>query len=94
MRGTVSSHDLGASELEVAGVDLSTENLVEGLSSGENERIAFDLDGSLTESDEVGSDTDRSGSDERDGEDSLVVGSRGSSSDKTGTSEGFDTLEK
>jgi hypothetical protein len=92
MRGTVSSHNLGSSELKVGSVDLSTEDLVERLGSGEDERVTFDLDRSLTESDEIGSDTDGSGGDEGDGEDALVVGSRGRSGDETGSSKRLDTL--
>lgn len=88
---SIAGHDLGASKLKVGGVDLATKNLVERLGTCQDEGVALDLDCTLTESDEVGSNTDRPGGDERNGEDALVVSARGRSGDETRTAERLDT---
>lgn len=93
VRSTVSSHDLGSSKLKVGSVDFSSENFVESLSSSKNHGVTLHLDRSLTQSNEVGSNTDGSSGNQRDGEDALIVGSGGSSSDETRSSKGFNTLQ-
>lgn len=69
---TVLVHDLGATELQVGGVDLTTQELVDGRGTGEDDGLALDLDGTLAEADEVGTDTDGTAGDEGDGENVLV----------------------
>jgi len=57
VRHTVLVHDLCATELQVGSVDLATEQLVDGRSTSEDDRLTLDLDSTLTETDEVGTDT-------------------------------------
>lgn len=57
MRHTVSIHDLGATELQVRGVDLAAEQIVEGGSTREDDRLTLNLDSTLTEADKVGANT-------------------------------------
>jgi hypothetical protein len=90
VRDSVLVHDLSSSELQVRGVDFATENLVERSSSGEDDGLTFDLNSTLTETDEVSSDTDRTGRDESDGED-VVVGTRSFSGNETRSLERFDS---
>jgi hypothetical protein len=54
---TISVHDLGATKLQVRGVDLAAEQLVDSLSTSEDDGLAFDLDGTLAETDKVGTNT-------------------------------------
>jgi hypothetical protein len=90
MRHTVLVHDLRASELEVGRVDLATENLVERSRSGEDDGLSLDLDRTLSETNEVRSDTDGAGGDEGDGED-VVVGARRLSRDESRSLERLDS---
>ena len=57
MRNTVLVHDLCATELQVGSVDFTTEQLVDGGSTSEDDRLTLDLDSTLTETDKVGTDT-------------------------------------
>jgi hypothetical protein len=59
MRHTVAIHDLRTTKLQVGSVDFATEQLIDSLGTGKNNRLALDLDGTLTEADEVGADTYR-----------------------------------
>ena len=58
VRDTVLVHDLRATELQVRRVHLASQHLVEGARAREDDRLALDLDGTLAEADEVGTDTD------------------------------------
>lgn len=90
MRDTVLVHDLRSAELEVGRVDLATEDLVERSRTGEDDRLSLDLDGALTETNEVGSNADGPCRNERNGED-VVVRARRLSGDETGPLERFDS---
>jgi len=57
VRHTIAVHDLRATELEVGSVDFATEQLVDGLRTGEDDWLAFNLDGTLTKANQVGTDT-------------------------------------
>ena len=57
MRNTVPVHDLSATKLEVRSVDLATEQLVDSLSTSEDDGLAFNLDGTLSKTDKVSTDT-------------------------------------
>lgn len=57
MRYTVSVHDLSATELQVGGIHLAAEQVVEGRSTGEDDRLALNLDSTLTKTDKIGTDT-------------------------------------
>lgn len=57
MGDTVPVHDLSATELQVGSVDLATKQLVDSLCTGENDGLAFNLNGTLAETDEIGTDT-------------------------------------
>ena len=52
-----SVHDLGATELQVGGVDLAPKQLVDSAGTGEDDRLAFNLNGTLAKSYEIGTDT-------------------------------------
>ena len=51
MRDPILVHDLGTSKLKIRGVDLTTQELVDGSGTGQNDRLALDLDGSLAQAD-------------------------------------------
>lgn len=57
MRDTVLVHDLSATELQVGGVDFTTEKLVDGGSTSEDDGLTLDLDGTLTKTDKVSTNT-------------------------------------
>lgn len=57
MGHTVAVHDLRAAELQVGGVNLATEQVVEGRSTSEDDWLAFDLDSTLAKTDKVGTNT-------------------------------------
>ena len=57
MGDTVPVHDLSATKLKVGSVNFTTKQLVDSLSTSEDNRLAFDLDGTLTETDKVGTNT-------------------------------------
>ncbi|KAH3673868.1 hypothetical protein OGATHE_001848 [Ogataea polymorpha] len=76
MRNTVSVHDLRASKLQVGGVNLSAQNLVDGRSTRQNDRLSFNLNGSLAKSHQVGADTNRSARDQCQREDVSVCSGR------------------
>lgn len=57
MRNAVPVHDLGTTELEVGCVHFATKKLVDSLSTGENDRLALNLDSTLAESDKIGTNT-------------------------------------
>lgn len=58
MGNTVLVHDLSSSELQVGRVDFTTENLVERSGTSKDDGLSFDLNGTLTETNEVSSNTD------------------------------------
>ena len=72
VRDTVLVHDLRATELQVGGVDLSTQQLVDSRSAGQDDRLTLDLDGPLSKTDKVRTDTNGAASDQGNGEDVLV----------------------
>ena len=90
MGDTVLVHDLGTTKLQVGSVHFATQQLVDGRSTSEDDWLALDLDGTLSETDEVRTDTDGTAGDERDGEDVLVC-ARGLTGDETGTLQTLDT---
>ena len=90
MRDTVLVHDLGTTELQVRRVDLAAKHLVESRGTGEDDGLALDLHCALSEANKVGTDTDRTSSDESDGED-VVVRTRGLSSNQTRALQTLDT---
>lgn len=57
MRDAVPVHDLCTTELQVGSVDLTAEKLVDSASTGKDDGLAFNLNGTLTETDEVSTDT-------------------------------------
>src|SRR5262249_40944748 len=57
MGDSVLVHDLSSTKLKVGSVHLTAKKLVDGLSASENDRLAFDLNGALAETDKVGADT-------------------------------------
>ena len=57
MRDTVPVHDLGTTKLQVRSVDLATEQLVDSLGTGKDDGLALNLDGTLSETDKVSTDT-------------------------------------
>lgn len=57
MRNTVPVHDLGATKLQVRSVDLATEQLVDSLGTGKDDGLTLNLDGTLSETDKVSTDT-------------------------------------
>ncbi|RUS26108.1 hypothetical protein BC938DRAFT_471232 [Jimgerdemannia flammicorona] len=87
---TVLVHDLGAAELEVGGVDLTTEHLVQCGSTSQDDWLTLVLDGALAEADEVSADADGTAGDEGDGED-VVVRAGGGAGDETGATQVLDT---
>lgn len=57
MRDTVLVHDLSTTKLQVGGVDLTTQELVDSRSTGENDGLTLNLDGTLTKTNKVSTDT-------------------------------------
>ena len=90
MGDTVLVHDLCSTELQVGSVDFTTEQLVDSRSTRQDNGLALDLDGSVSKTDEVSTDTDGTASDQGDGED-IFVSPRGSTSDETRALETFNT---
>jgi hypothetical protein len=54
---TVPVHDLRTTKLKVRCVDFTAKQLVDSLSARENDRLALDLNGTLSEADKVGTNT-------------------------------------
>ena len=79
---------LSTTKLQVRSVYLSSQDLVQSGSSGQNDRLTLDLHSSVTQSEQVSTNTNRSSRDQRDGED-VVVSSRRGTSDETGSLETF-----
>jgi len=75
---------LRTTKLDVTSVDLLTEDLIDGGSTSEDDRLTLDLDNTLTQSNEISTDTDGSSSDHRDGE-NIVVSPRSFTSNQTGS---------
>ena len=90
MRDTVLVHDLSTTELQVRRVNLATQQLVDGRGTSQNDRLAFDLDGSLAQTDKVGTNTNGAAGDQSDGED-VLVSARGGSGDETRALQTFNT---
>jgi hypothetical protein len=57
MRHTVPVHDLRATKLKVGSVNFTTEQLVDSLGTSKNDWLTFNLDRTLTEADEVSTNT-------------------------------------
>jgi hypothetical protein len=76
--------------LQVRGVHFSTKNLVESGSSGQDDRLTLDLDSSVSQPQQICSDTDGTGRDQGDGED-VIVGSRSGTGDETRTLQALDS---
>jgi len=57
MGNTIAIHDLSDTKLQVRGVDLATEHIVESLSTSEDDRMTLNLDSTLAKMDEVGTNT-------------------------------------
>ena len=57
MRDTVPVHDLSSSKLEIGSVDLATQEVVDSCSTSQNDRLTFNLNRALSETDKVGTDT-------------------------------------
>ncbi|GFZ47133.1 hypothetical protein JCM24511_04876 [Saitozyma sp. JCM 24511] len=81
---------LWSTQLDVARVHLLAQHLVDGLRAREDDRLSLDLDHTLTQPDEVRSNTHRTGRDHRDGED-VVVRARSLTGDETRSAETLDT---
>ncbi|GFF28865.1 hypothetical protein IFM46972_02469 [Aspergillus udagawae] len=90
VRDTVLVHDLSTTELQVRRVNLATQQLVDGRGTSQNDRLAFHLDGSLAQTDKVGTDTNGAAGDQSDGKD-ILVSARGGSSDETRALQTFNT---
>ncbi|CAH0047846.1 unnamed protein product, partial [Clonostachys solani] len=78
VRDTVAVHDLGATKLQVGSVDFTTEQVVQGRGTCQDNGLALDLDDTLAETNKG------------DGED-VVVRSAGSTGDQTRASQALDT---
>jgi hypothetical protein len=72
VRNTVLVHDLGTTKLQVGSVDLTTKKLVDSGSTSEDDGLTLNLDSTLTKTNEVGTDTDGTASNEGNGENILV----------------------
>jgi hypothetical protein len=81
---------LSTTQLQVRRVNLSAQDLVQCGCTSQNDRLTFDLNSSLTQSQQVSSDTDGTSGNERDRED-IIVRSRGGTSDETRTFQTLDT---
>jgi hypothetical protein len=57
VRNTVPVHNLRATKLKVGSVNFTTEQLVDSLGTSEDDWLTFDLDRTLTEADEVSTNT-------------------------------------
>jgi hypothetical protein len=57
MRHTVPVHDLRATKLKVGSVNFTTEQLVDSLGTSKDDWLTFNLDRTLTEADEVSTNT-------------------------------------
>jgi hypothetical protein len=57
VRDTVAVHDLGTTKLQVGGVDFTAEEVVEGTGTGEDDGLSLNLDRTLSETDQIGTDT-------------------------------------
>jgi hypothetical protein len=90
VRDTVLVHDLGTTKLQVGSVHFTTEKLVDSWSTSQDDWLTLDLNGTLTETDQVGTDTNGSASDKSDGED-VFVGSASSTSNQTGALQTLNT---
>jgi hypothetical protein len=60
VRNTVPVHDLGTTELQVGSINFTTEQLVDGTSTCEDNRLTLDLNRTLTKTDEISTDTYKS----------------------------------
>ncbi|GKT80765.1 LOW QUALITY PROTEIN: unnamed protein product [Colletotrichum tofieldiae] len=90
MRDTVAVHDLGTTQLQVGGVDLTAENVVQSRGTGEDDGLALDLDSTLTKTDKVGTNTDGTASHQGDGE-NVVIGLAGGASNETRAPQALNT---
>ncbi|GKT88894.1 LOW QUALITY PROTEIN: hypothetical protein Ct61P_06744 [Colletotrichum tofieldiae] len=90
MRDTVAVHDLGTTQLQVGGVDLTAENVVQSRGTGEDDGLALDLDSTLTKTDKVGTNTDGTASHQGDGE-NVVIGLAGGTSNETRAPQALNT---
>jgi hypothetical protein len=90
VRNTILVHDLGTTKLKVGGVNLATEQLVNGRGTSEDDGLALNLNGTLAETHKVSTDTDRAAGNEGDGED-VLVSLGGGTGNETGTLQTLDT---
>lgn len=81
---------LSTTELQVGRVHLPTQNLVQSGCSSQDDGLALDLNGSVSQPQEVGTNTDGTSRDQRDGKD-VVVCSRSSTGDETGSLQTLDS---
>ncbi len=84
MGDTILEHNLGTTELQVGSINLATKDLIKGRGTSKDDRLAFNLDSTLAKADEIGADTDGTGSDKCYGE-NVIVCTRGFARDKTRT---------
>ncbi|GJD05392.1 hypothetical protein ColKHC_14217 [Colletotrichum higginsianum] len=87
---TVAVHDLSTTKLQVGGVDLTAKNVVQRRGTSEDDGLALDLDGTLAETNKVGTDTNGTASHQGDGE-NIVVGLAGGTGNETGAPQALDT---
>jgi hypothetical protein len=90
VRNTVLVHDLGTTKLQVGSVDLTTKKLVDSGSTSEDDGLTLNLDSTLTKTNEVGTDTDGTASNEGNGE-NILVSSWCLTSDETGSLQTLNT---
>src|SRR5258708_19567464 len=76
MGHTILEHNLGTTELQVGSINLATKDLIKGRGTSKDDRLAFNLDSTLAKADEIGADTDGTGSDKCYGE-NLILCPRG-----------------
>lgn len=90
VRYTVLVHYLDPTELVIRCVNFSSEKFVQSSCAGQDYVRRFQLNGSLSKSDEVCTDTDSSASNQRNG-DNIVIGPRGFSGYHSGEAQIFDS---
>ena len=90
VRDTIAIHDLSATKLQVGGVDLATQEVVERRSTSEDDGLALNLDSTLTKTDKVSANTNGTAGDERASED-VVVGSAGGTGNETRAAQALNT---
>lgn len=59
VRNTISIHNLRSTKLQIRCVNFTTQQLVDSCSSSQNDRLTLDLNGTLTKTNEIGTNTYR-----------------------------------